>query len=181
MSGEPPSNPELRDAMTRVADGDRTAFHAVFAALWEPVLRFCSASLGTGADAEDAAQESLTRLMLQADRYDRSRPVLAWALAIAHWQCRTVRQRGRRDRTVPLDPAHDTASAQTPATLHEQEALLAAAHHALALLSESDQQAILAGLLETIPRPDVDPATFRKRKQRAVERLRDAWRYLYGD
>ena len=43
-----------------------------------------------------------------------------------------------------------------------------------------DDVATLAAAMGHAPRPDVPAATFRKRLQRAMDRLRQAWRAEHG-
>ena len=45
--------------MMRLADGDRSAFDPLFAAVWPIVRDFANNALGGATDAEDAAQEAL--------------------------------------------------------------------------------------------------------------------------
>src|SRR6187549_2229779 len=93
----PPSSPSLDAALARVADGDRSAFAEVFAALHGPIERLCRSMLKSDADAADASQEALCKILERASDYDRSRAALPWALAIAAWECRTIlRKRMRR-------------------------------------------------------------------------------------
>src|SRR5258705_8256855 len=92
--------PDLQSLMIRLADGDRSAFHPVFTALWPIVRRFTGRHLPP-AEAEDAAQETLLKLFRQASRYDPSRSVLAWALGVAGFEIMTARRRLLRRREEP--------------------------------------------------------------------------------
>ena len=58
--------------------------------------------------------------------------------------------------------------------------LVAAAQEVLGRLSPADQQTLLTTFEGEAP-TDVSAATFRKRRERAVSRLRDAWRLIYGN
>ena len=64
------------------------------------------------------------------------------------------------------------------AEAQEQRQLVAAALTALGTLSEADQEALVATYWETAA--SVGGATLRKRRERALDRLRGAFRRLYG-
>jgi RNA polymerase sigma-70 factor (ECF subfamily) len=173
------SETELDRDFARLAIGDRSAFPAVFRALWPPVQRFCRRYLGADADADDAAQRALERVFAQAADYDPSRPALAWVLSVAHWECRTVRRRAGRRAAVGLPDTLQSAG-PAPDEILEQAELSAALAAAIEQLPAADQ-AILATVLAADERGAAgDDATYRKRKQRAIHRLRETWRRLYG-
>jgi RNA polymerase sigma-70 factor, ECF subfamily len=150
----------LTALVLRLADGDRSAFDPLYDAVATRVDAICARALGPGPDAEDAAQTALVKLFERVDRYDPRRgPALPWILGIAAWEARTVRQRRvrRREDLVEVD-----VEAPEPAP-----DLLGA----LPDLAPADREVLRAALGE-IERPDVAPATFRKRLQRTLERLR---------
>jgi RNA polymerase sigma-70 factor (ECF subfamily) len=167
---------ELNDAMARLAVGDRAAFDVVFATLRPMVEHFSRRMLGPGADAADAAQQAMLKLFEQASDYERGRDAAAWALAICAWECRTVRTRRARRREVGIAEAGETSDERDPerATIGKQ--LESAAREILGQLSEADRETLLAGERGA----DVSASTFRKRRERAVARLRQAWRRVYG-
>jgi len=80
---------DIDGLMARLAEGDRSVFTLVFTRLWEPTLRLCQSLLKNEADASDAAQEAMQKILERAGDYDSSRPAMPWALAIAAWECRT--------------------------------------------------------------------------------------------
>jgi RNA polymerase sigma-70 factor (ECF subfamily) len=172
----------LDEQMALVADGDRSAVTPLFRALWPIVHAYCERALGAGADADDAAQQSMEKAFLEASRYDRARPALPWALAIALWECRTVRRRNQRARTTPLEGAPDRASGDASpedAAIHGE--LVREARTLLETLSPADREVLLATFSEEVDvRGEVSGATLRKRRERALHRLRAAWREIYG-
>jgi RNA polymerase sigma-70 factor (ECF subfamily) len=178
-SGDPA---ELDLLLARLADGDRSAFPQVFARLWPPIRRLCSSLLRNEADAADAAQEALQKILERAPAdYDRSRAALPWALAIAGWECRTLLRKRQRRREVPEQERPE--SALDPEQSFVQQDLDRAALEALGSLSEPDRQTLIATFwAEAAAAPDAAPAaaTVRKRRQRALARLRDTFRRLYG-
>jgi len=173
------SDPELDRAFARLAAGDRSALPEVFRAVWPPVQRFCQRYLGADADADDAAQGALERVFAQAADYDPSRPALAWVLTIAHWECRTLRRRAGRRAAVGL-PDGIEGLAPAPDEILEQAELSAALAAAIEQLPAADQAVLAAALSADERGPSGQDSTFRKRKQRAIHRLRETWRRLYG-
>lgn len=175
MRGAPDrGHPAFERAFSRLADGDREAAPEVFAFLWPRLLRLCRRAVGT--DAEDCAQKALMTLFGQISTYDPRRSPLAWAYAIAAWECRTVqrsRSRSRELATDSVDVAPDAGDSELAA---EERDLL---HRALALvssLSALDRQTLEDEMLDR-----TEPTTtHRQRRHRMLERLRAAWRTLYG-
>jgi RNA polymerase sigma-70 factor (ECF subfamily) len=178
-SGDPA---ELDLSMARLADGDRSVFPQVFARLWPPIRRLCWSLLQNEADAADAAQEALQKILERAPAdYDRSRPALPWALAIAGWECRTLLRKRQRRREVPEQERPEPAA--DPELRFVQQDLSRAALEALGSLSEADRETLVATFWEeAAAAPEAVPAaaTVRKRRQRALARLRDSFRRLYG-
>lgn len=175
---------ESLDALlARLAAGDRAAFTPVFQLLWGPIERLCSKLLHNEADAADAAQEAMQKILERASDYDPQRPALPWALALATWECRTIarkRFRRRETSTDTLESAHVPVRSLFDDTLEDelvQRDLARAAQDVLGTLSELDREA----LLETFwDRAESGGATLRKRKQRALDRLRSTFRRVYG-
>jgi RNA polymerase sigma-70 factor (ECF subfamily) len=166
---------DLDRQLARLADGDRSAFTPVFRHLQEPLLRLCTQILKNEADARDAAQQAMEKILERASTYDRTRPALPWACAIAAWECRTILRRQSRRREVS---AHLGAQSAGGEDAMMQRDLVQAATDALGQLSEVDQQTLLATFLDEAI--DVSGASFRKRRERALKRLRISFRRLYG-
>jgi len=168
--------PDLQSLMIRLADGDRSAFHPVFTALWPIVRRFTGRHLPP-AEAEDAAQEALLKLFRQASRYDPSRSVLAWALGVAGFEIMTARRRLLRRREEPESGAgleelrHPAQGPEAAALAGDMESAL---QEALGTLRPGDAETLRLYALGL--RPRIAAATFRKRVERALARLRTAWR-----
>jgi hypothetical protein len=116
---------ELLDRqMALVADGDRAAVGPFFRALWPAVHAYCERALGAGADADDAAAQSMEKVFREASRYDRA--------------------------------------------LFET-------------LSPADRETLEQTFTEEVEgRSGASGPTLRKRRERALRRLREAWRLLYG-
>jgi RNA polymerase sigma-70 factor (ECF subfamily) len=172
---------DLNALMARLADGDRAAFTPIFRALWPSVRRLCVHLLHSDADGEDAAQQAMQKILSRASEYDSSRAALPWALGIAGWECRTLRrtQGRRREQAEELSSeAHDTRPLAEEA-LAERD-LVRAALDALGTLSASDQETLLATYFEHSGQSPVGGAALRKRRERALTRLRLAFRRLYA-
>lgn len=165
----------LEEAMSALADGERGAFDPVYEALRPKVEAFCRAYLEKE-DARDATQEVLVRIFAQASNFRRGASVEAWALTIARWECCTWRRRRKRAKEVPWD---DVAPMRGGALEEEMETRLVteAVLRAVSCLGPADQEVILKSVLDSEP---LGP-TMRKRKQRALDRLRAIWRRFYGD
>lgn len=166
--------------MTALADGDRSAFAPLYAALWPRVRAFAARALPIPADADDAAQSALLRIFSRASEFDGERDACAWALGIVAWECRTLRKRAARRRENG-DPAQ-AATLPAPDADPEMQALArdleAAARVAFGELRSADQETLRMAI--DGERPPGGGPTFRKRLERALARLRGAWRSTYG-
>jgi RNA polymerase sigma-70 factor (ECF subfamily) len=167
----------LESLLARLADGDRTVFSDVFKLLWPPTHRFCMSLLKNDADAADAAQEALAKILERASDYDRSRRALPWALAIAAWECKTLRRRVVRRRETTTQDTNEPAGEDAQEELVRRD-LLQAAVATLSDLSPTDRETLVATFWDESGA--VSGATFRKRRERALLRLRNSWRKLYG-
>ena len=167
----------LQRDLARLADGDRDAFHPVFVCLW-PLLRGFAGRYLPAPDAEDAAQEALVKVFARAALFDPTRDALSWALGIAAYEIKTVRrrrQRRREDGEPHVETGDGRAGPEALTMAREREEAVEAA---LALLDPADA-ATLRAYAAGDP-PPVSGATFRKRVQRALARLRLAWRMNHG-
>lgn len=162
---------ELGALMARLAGGDRAAFDPIYEALWPVVRGFARRALQGSADADDAAQVALVKVFARAAEYDGERDALAWVLGVTAYECKTFRQKQRRRREAP-ELAHDVPTpSATPEELVLTRDLEAAALEVLGSLRPADSE-VLHALIEGRRPPG---ATFRKRLERALVRLRTAW------
>jgi RNA polymerase sigma-70 factor (TIGR02960 family) len=95
--------PEITDPglLARAAAGDGTAFGALVGPHERAVFRHCYRMLGSGADAEDATQDTLERAWRRLATYDGSGPFGAWLQRIATNVCLD----GLRAKRARLGPA----------------------------------------------------------------------------
>jgi RNA polymerase sigma factor (sigma-70 family) len=164
----------VNEAMVRLAAGDREAFDTVFAGLWRDLLSFVRHAMPGHPEAEDLAQQTLLKIFFRISDFDTSRDGVAWAFGIAIFEVRTLRRKHLRRREVAADPAVSLAdTAPSPETLLLETDLYRALTEALGELTEADRSVL---------RPDggaparISPAAWRKRRQRAVDRLRAIWK-----
>ncbi len=165
--------------MVRLANGDRRALRPVFDALHPLVLGWCRRMLRNDADAEDATQLALEKLFFQVSAFDARGDALGWALAVATAECRTLARKRTRRRETSDAPLADLAVDGEAERSVAREELRGALGEVLETMKPEDLQTLLAWM-EVKPRPEVPGSTFRKRLERAVHRLRGAWRARYG-
>lgn len=163
--------------MARLAAGDRAAFDQVYDLAWPVVRTFTTRALPNAADAEDIAQDTLLKVFGRASTFDHNRgDGLAWILTLARYEALTQRNKAARRREAPAVDRDDAPSdALDPEAVAIERDLADAVNLALQQLSP-EEVATLQAKLGDRPRPDIDGATFRKRVQRAMTRLSDAWR-----
>jgi RNA polymerase sigma-70 factor, ECF subfamily len=168
---------QVHVAMVRLAEGDREAFDEVFDELWPELLAFTRRALPGGTEVEDLAQQTLLKVFSRISEFDSARDGVAWAFGIAAYEIRTHRRRLQRRREVAgaFDGLTDSARSQEQALVDND--LAHALTAALAELSTSDRAILVANRPE---RPGPVGPTERKRRQRAIERLRTVWRRLYA-
>lgn len=161
--------------MARLGRGDRAVFGQVFALLWAPTRRLCLGLLKNDADASEAAQEAMQKILARASDYDERRPAMPWAMAIAAWECRTLARKRARRREENDDVER---AGEDPEEVYVQRDLVTAALAALGSLSEADREVLVATFWDEAA--SVSGATLRKRRERAVDRLRRTFRRMYG-
>ncbi len=163
--------------MTLAADGERTAVDLLFGLLYPPVVGYATKLLGDAALAEDVAQDALVKLFGRLHQYDRERDALTWALTFTTWECRTARRRVQRR----AETGEAVSIAIDGARAAEERELVHAALATLQALPVRDREVIAASLTDDDElKKSLAPATFRKRLERAVGRLRTSWRSRHG-
>jgi RNA polymerase sigma factor (sigma-70 family) len=170
---------QMHAQMVRFAKGHRDAFEAVYAALWPRLLAFTSGLLNNPSEAEDAAQAALLKVFSRITDFDTRRDGVAWAFGIAAYEVRSLRRQRYRRREADLGAVTSlpASSSDVDEALIEQQ-LRQGLAQTLTYLSEADREALLPPG-DTQGREPLPPY-MRKRRQRAMERLRSFWRHLYG-
>lgn len=167
---------ELQRRLQRLAEGDRAAFRPLFDLAWPTMQRVAGRMMSSAADADDAAQGALVKLFERASEFDPARDALAWIVGIVSYECLALRKKRARRREQD-DARLDTLGAERAGA---DELLMARELEAIALaaideLRPADRATIRAALFDDGER-EGKPATFRKRLERALGRLRAAWR-----
>jgi len=176
---DPETRRSLNAMMVRLADGDRSAFDGAYALLWPALLAFCKRAL-VPSDAEDAAQLALLKVFDRASTFQRDKDALTWAITIAAWEVRTIRKRHVRSRSTSIDADEQASPADDPERAAADHERVEAAQAVLGSLSEDDRATLAATVAEETPAGVSSPA-FRKRRERAMGRLKEAWRRIHGD
>jgi RNA polymerase sigma-70 factor (ECF subfamily) len=168
----------LQRGMSALADGDRSSFDAVFAALWPVLRRFAERALLDPAAAEDAAQSALVNVFSRAAEFDPDRDAVSWALGIAAYECRTLRKkRARRREDLGATLPESGPASATPEDAAVDADLQAAASAVLGALRPVDAETLLAAARGHREKSSL----FRKRLERALSRFRKEWRARHGE
>jgi RNA polymerase sigma factor (sigma-70 family) len=167
---------ELQRCLGRLADGDRAAFRPVFELAWPRVREIAARMMPHAADADDAAQTALMKLFERASEFDPERDALAWIVGIVSYECLTLRRKTTRRREQggeALAAVVDGAANPEERTMSNELEEIAVAM--LGQLRPDDRETLRIALFGEGERA-ARPATFRKRVERALGRLRAAWR-----
>lgn len=112
LAGAVKADVATRELAMRAIAGDRAALAALLSAHARDVATLCHHVAGA-ADARDAAQESLERIVRELARFDPSRGAFrSWALTVARNVCRDrLRRRGLERGAFDRDGDEQAASA----------------------------------------------------------------------
>jgi DNA-directed RNA polymerase specialized sigma24 family protein len=167
----------INGAMIRLAAGDRGAFDVVFDGLWPHVLAFVGRAMPGHADREDVAQHTLLKMFSRISDFDTRRDGVSWVFGIATYEVKTLRRQVQRRReTNDTDSLKDVpVSANSAEDLVIRADLRAALAEVVSYLSETDRDSLLRAD-DAMPATGVTGAARRKRRQRALDRLRALWR-----
>ena len=105
---------------------DPAAFAKLFGRYHSLVFNCCLRILRHRQDAEDATQETFSRLARYIDRWDSKKPIEPWLIAIAGNRCRTQLSRRRPVQSLSstVEPStHQTTENQAAETLREEVTL----------------------------------------------------------
>lgn len=89
------------DVFIAAQRGDAEAVNQLVACYQQPVFNLCYRMMGDRAEAEDAAQETLIKAVLNLHTFDTGRPFKPWILRIASNEC--IDRIRRRKPLVYLD------------------------------------------------------------------------------
>ena len=146
----------------------------MFDTLW-PILRNFGMRHGLrAADAEDVAQCALWRMFRRIHAFDPERDAYNWSLGITANELKTLyREIHRRRETsdLPLEQASPCGGLDE---LLIEQARWSAIRDALSTLTETDQEAVFTAVDGRYVHGQAQTSAERKRRQRALERLRTA-------
>ena len=131
--------------------------------------------------ADDMAQLALMKVFFKASTFQAGRDALTWALSIAANECHSELRR-RSDKMSGLSDemlASLISDGPSPLEQAEREQFRGLLRELLAELKPLEAETLLIHAWD-LDRPDIEPATFRKRLQRALERTRSLWRQRHG-
>jgi RNA polymerase sigma factor (sigma-70 family) len=185
----------LAPLVDRALGGDRAALEQLCGELQGPIYRLAFRMLGQAADASDATQEILLRVITHLSQFRGESRVLTWAYTVAtHHLLRSRRQLGRVRAVEVLEGRIRQGLAITElASLPEgdvewlgRETCLGCTTAMLACLSLEERLAIV--LAELLGADDdlgahlceVSPVVYRKRLSRARQKLRPILEDLCG-
>ena len=106
---------------------DENAFAKLLDRHHSLVFQVCYRILGHRQDAEDATQETFSRVARYLHRWDSRRPLEPWLVAIAGNRCRTLLARKRTHQTLSpaIEPVCNEIDAQRDAEVLREELRLA--------------------------------------------------------
>ena len=171
----------LAEALGRVAEGDRGAFHEVYQRTSAKLYGVCCRILGEGPEAEDALQEAYVNVWRRAERFDASRASpITWLVAIArNTAIDRLRARGNRT-TAPIEEAFELADDRPRAdALLEDAGETRRLHGCLGELQDRDGALVRTAFLEGASYPELaeranEPlGTIKSRIRRALLKLRE--------
>jgi RNA polymerase sigma-70 factor (ECF subfamily) len=178
---------DLDELMSRVADGDRDAFAALYDAVAARAYGLIRRVLRDATLAEEVAQEALVEVWRTAPRFDRARgSATSWIFTIAHRravdrvrseQAAAERERRTARASVPFDDVVEEVTARL-----EQHAV----RRCLDTLTRLQREAILLAFYAGLTYPEVADRlgaplpTVKTRMRDGLIRLRDclgeSWR-----
>jgi RNA polymerase sigma factor (sigma-70 family) len=171
----------------RAADGDRDALEAVVRAVQDDVYRLARRMLWHPADAEDATQEILVRLVTRLDAFRGEAAFGTWAYRVAVNHLLTTRRRRAERAAMSFEAFGEDLARGLDRTytapgvddaLLEEEVKVGCTQAMLLCLDRGHRAAYIIGEVFDLPSDeaawilDLSPAAYRKRLSRARDRVR---------
>jgi RNA polymerase sigma-70 factor (ECF subfamily) len=178
--GDPMSNGALTDGelISRVGDGDASAFELLYMRYSRPVFALALRRLGDRGRAEDAVQETFASIWRSAGSYRRDRgPGAPWLYAVAR---NAIVDRRRTLGAPPAEAVEEPSNEPGPDARAEESWTAWRIHRALAELPEQERRLIelayWGGLSqsEIAEFLDIPLGTVKTRTRSALSRLADA-------
>lgn len=177
--------------MARAIEGDAAALEDIVHRVQDPVYRLALRMAGRPDDAEDAAQEILIRIITRLASWRGEASLTTWAYRIAVNYLLNLRRTAYEQRAISFDSLGadladglaGTAYSGPEAELLADEVRLGCTQAMLQCLDRPLRVAYVLGEVFLLPSDDaawilaVAPATYRKRLERARQRIR---RFMSG-
>ncbi|HEY0254061.1 MAG TPA: sigma-70 family RNA polymerase sigma factor [Kofleriaceae bacterium] len=173
------------ELVARAVDGDRSAVEAVIQRLQDPLYRLALRMVWRPANAEDATQEILIRIVTRLATWRGEAQLLTWAYRIGvNYLLNLKRKTLREQQAVSFDEFRDDlvdglADANRPdAELLAHEVRLTCTQSMLQCLERDERIAYVLGEIFELSSTDAawiletTPAAYRKRLERARQRVR---------
>jgi RNA polymerase sigma factor (sigma-70 family) len=170
------------------ADGDQRALEQLLRAVADDVCRLARRMLWHPQDAEDATQEILVKVATRLSTFRGNARVTTWVHRIAVNHLLTTRRRRAEDPALTFtafgeDLARDLDAAYDARRVDEQllaeEVMVGCTQAMLLCLDREQRMAYVLGDVLGLPSDEaadlcqINPAAFRKRLQRARERIQE--------
>jgi RNA polymerase sigma-70 factor (ECF subfamily) len=169
--------------VSRVLEGDPSAYAALMARYRADLGRYAYHMLGDRLDAEEALQDAFLRAYRSLARCAQPERFGSWLFAILVNRCRTARdRRRRRERVLSTEPAEDVAGRDDPA---DAVAWREEIRQALGRLGVEQREAFLLRHVEGLSYEEMTTLTgaresaLRMRVKRAGDRLRELLKDVY--
>ncbi|GAA4643117.1 sigma-70 family RNA polymerase sigma factor [Pontixanthobacter gangjinensis] len=185
MSDPERAREELKAAIARLADGDRSALEFIYSATSAKLFGICLRILGSRDEAEDALQDVYISLWRSAGRYDPARASpISWLATFARNRAidrlRSGGGGGRVQReAAPIEEAAEISdSAPLADAMLETTQRDAKIHHCLGELEDRTQDAIRTAFFEgttyaeLAEAKDVPLGTMKSWVRRGLEKLK---------
>lgn len=176
-----------RHLVARAVAGDQDALTEVVRRVQDPLYRLALRMTGAPADAEDAVQEILIRVLTRLATFQGEAALLTWTYRIALNHLIDVRRRSGRElltfdgyRQDLLDGIAAPAAAGPESALLADEVRLLCTQALLQCLDRPGRAAYVLGHLLRLSSEEsawvlgISSATYRKRLERARRQVRDA-------
>lgn len=181
------ADPHLEDLVQRAAGGDRAALEALVGAIADDVYRLAIRMLGHPADAEDACQEILVKVVTHLGSFRGESSFRTWVWKVAANHLSSVRRSRRELPGLSFEALRGMLEAglQAEATeapedpVLEKEVKLGCTHTMLMCLDREHRAAFVLSEVMDLSGEEgakvlgISPAAFRQRVSRARRRLRE--------
>lgn len=182
--------PTTEQLVTEAVQGSREALEEILRRIQNPVYSIALRMLFHPADAEDASQEILIKVITNLKGFRFEGPFMAWVMRIAANHLKTTRKSWAEKKELNMEKAHeviDKAEArgwfskplEAPEPLMEIEMRSACTQALLLALDRAHRMAFVLGVVMDVSGPegayilDISQAAFRKRLSRARTRVKD--------